>query len=185
MAQSSRAEAAKGASDLLRELCENRRTGVFYIATTNSLLAQFGLSDGEITFLSFQNKQGLEALEAFDLALRQPEVGIGSTRFAANVHVPSPKEASPLTGYILEQLGGGPERPSQRGDPKSVRITEATRLIVEQELVELIGPMGAILCDEVWDSLGGLDLILEALERELSDPEQARRFRQNVLKRLS
>ncbi|MBL8258216.1 MAG: hypothetical protein JNM60_00170 [Candidatus Competibacteraceae bacterium] len=184
MAQSPRSEFAKSAGDLLRELCREQRSGVFYIATTNSLLAQFGLSAGAITFLSFQNKQGLEALEAFDLALRQA-VGIGSTRFASNVHVPSSKEAMPSTDYILEQLDGDSARAPERGDPKSVRINEATRLIVEQELVELIGPMGAILCDEVWGSPNSLDLILEALGRELPDPAQAARLRQNVLKRLS
>ncbi|MBL8251284.1 MAG: hypothetical protein JNK31_06425, partial [Candidatus Competibacter sp.] len=116
MAQSSRSEFAKSASGLLRELCRDQRSGVLYIATTNSLLAQFGLCEGEIIFLSFQNKQGLEALEAFDLALRQ-NAGIGSTRFANNVRVPHSKEAMPPTDYILEQLGGESERISQRGDP--------------------------------------------------------------------
>ncbi|MBL8250572.1 MAG: hypothetical protein JNK31_02760, partial [Candidatus Competibacter sp.] len=46
-------------------------------------------------------------------------------------------------------------------------------------------PMGAILCDEIWGSLSSLDLILDALGRELPDPAQVERFRQNVLKRLS
>ncbi|HAO34265.1 MAG TPA: hypothetical protein PLP22_05890 [Candidatus Competibacter sp.] len=184
MAQSLRPGLAKSASGLLRELCREQRTGVLYIATTNSLLAQFGLSEGEITFLSFQNKQGVEALEAFDLALRQ-DAGIGSTRFASNVHVPSSKGAMPPTEYILEQLASESARPPELGDPKSVRITEATRAIVEQELVELIGPMGTLLCDEVWGEFNSLDLILEALGRELPDPAQTGRFRQNVLKRLS
>lgn len=64
-------------------------------------------------------------------------------------------------------------------------MTEQTRVIVEQELVEFIGPMAAIVCDEVWNSVNGLDAVLEALSRELPDPSQAARFRQNVLRRLA
>ena len=63
-------------------------------------------------------------------------------------------------------------------------MTDQTKAIVEQELVEFIGPIAAIVCDEVWNSLGSLDAILDALSQELSDPNQAALFRQNVLKRL-
>ena len=93
--------------------------------------------------------------------------------------------ALPPTGQILELLEGKSESLPAGADPRSGRMTEQTKMIVEEELVELIGPIAAILCDEVWSSVGSLDAVLEALSRELPDPDQAARFRKNVLKRLS
>lgn len=183
MAQPQRSDFARFASDELHKLCRDHRTGTLYIVTTNSLLAQFGLSNGEITFLSVQNKQGLEALEALELLLKQ-DIRVGTSRFADG-HLPASRLALPPTDHILEQLGGKPVRSPGGGDPRSVRMTEQTRVIVEQELVEFIGPMAAIVCDEVWSSVNGLDAVLEALSRELPDPDRAARFRQNVLKRLT
>jgi hypothetical protein len=183
MAQPQRFNFAKFASDELSKLCRGQCTGTLYIVTTNSLLAQFGLSNGEITFLSVQNKQGLEALEALEALLKQ-DAWVGTSRFADG-HLSTSRMALPPTDHILELLGGKPVRSPGGGDPRSVRMTEQTRMIVEQELVEFIGPMAAILCDEVWNSVNGLDAVLEALSRELPDANQAALFRKNVLKRLS
>lgn len=183
MAQPQRSDFARFASDELHKLCRDRRTGTLYIVTTSSLLAQFGLSNGEITFLSVQNKQGLEALEALELLLKQ-DVRVGTSRFA-NGHLPASRLALPPTDHILEQLDGKPARSPGGADPRSGRMTEQAKMIVEQELVEFVGPIAAILCDEVWNSAGSLDAVLEALSQELPDPDQAARFRQNVLKRLT
>jgi len=180
--QPQHADFAKFASEELYKLCRDRRTGTLYIVTTASLLAQFGLSDGEITSLSVQNKHGLEALEALEALLKQG-ASVGTSRFADG-HLSNARLTLPSTDEILKQLGGKTLR-SNAGDPKSVRMTEQTKILVEEELVELIGPIAAILCDEVWSSVGSLDTALEALSRELPDADQAARFRQNVLKRLS
>lgn len=182
MAQPQRSEFARTTSDKLHELCRGGCTGTLYIATTGSLLVQFGLCDGEITFLSVQNKQGLEAVEALDSLLKQ-DIRIGTTRFSEG-HVPTSRAALPSTRYLLERLGGETARAPDMQDPRSVRMTENAKTVVEQELVEFIGPMGAILCEEVWFSSGGLDTVLDLLGRELADPDQAARFRHNVLKRL-
>lgn len=181
--QPQHADFAKFASEELSRLSLDRRTGTLYIVTTTSLLAQFGLSNGEITFLSVQNKHGLEALEALEALLKQG-ASVGTSRFADG-HVPSFKMALPSTGQILDLLGKKSGPLPREADPRSGRMTEQTKMIVEEELVELIGPIAAILCDEVWSSVGSLDAVLEALIRELPDPDQAARFRKNVLKRLS
>jgi hypothetical protein len=177
------ADFAKFASEELYKLCLDRRTGTLYIVTITSLLAQFGLSNGEITFLSVQNKHGLEALEALEALLKQG-ASVGTSRFADG-HVPSFKMALPPTGQILDLLGKRVGPSPREADPRSGRMTEQTKKIVEEELVELIGPIAVILCDDAWSSAASLDTVLEALSRELPDPDQAARFRQNVLKRLS
>jgi len=56
---------------------------------------------------------------------------------------------------------------------------------LQEELIEFIGPMAVLVCEEVWSTVKGLEAALDALSRELPDSNQAARFRQNVLKRLS
>jgi len=75
--------------------------------------------------------------------------------------------------------------PEPPGEPRSGRMTEQVKAVVEQELMEFIGPMAMIVCEEVWNAVNSLDTALDALSRELPDPGQIARFRQNVLKRLA
>ena len=72
------------------------------------------------------------------------------------------------------------------GDPASRRtLTDKAKAVLEQELMEFIGPMAAIICEETWGSVSEMEAALEVLGRELPDPGQVARFRQNVLKRLA
>lgn len=183
MVQPQHADFAEFASEELYKLCLDRRTGTLYIVTATSLLAQFGLINGDITFLSVQNKHGLEALEALEALLKQA-ASVGTSRFADG-HVPSFKMALPPTSQILDLLSKKPVPSPREADPRSGRMTEQTKRIVEDELVELVGPIAVLLCEEAWSSAGSLDTVLAALSQEFPDADQAARFRQNVLKRLS
>ncbi len=185
MAQPQISPFAKFLSDELLNLCREKRTGTFSVVTSTSVLAQFGLNDGEIVFLSVQNKQGMEGLEALE-ALVKPETKVSTARFVDGRLMTS-RLALPPTHHILERLGGQSAHPpaaAAAADPKSVRLTDQIRAVVEQELMEFVGPMAVILCEEVWDSVASLDRALDALSRELPDPGQTTRFRQNVLKRI-
>ena len=183
MAQPQLSHFVKFVNNELQKLCAEQRTGTFLVVTSNSQLAQFGLKKGEIVALIFQNKHGLEALEVLE-SLRYQDVRANTSRFTDG-HLPSSKVLVPPTDYILELLRGKPARSPSGADPKSVRMTDRAKAIVEEELVEFIGPMAVIVCEEVWNSVSSLDTALDALSRELPDSSQAARFRQNVLKRLA
>ena len=47
----------------LGRLHREKRSGTLFATTMNSRLAQFGIERGEVVFLSFQNSQGMEALD--------------------------------------------------------------------------------------------------------------------------
>ncbi|MCC9002192.1 MAG: hypothetical protein ABTR54_10635 [Candidatus Competibacter sp.] len=182
MAQPPLSQFVQFVSDELQALRVEKRTGTLFVISSDSHLAQFGLKSGEIVALVFQNKHGLEALEILE-SFRHQQVRANTFRFT-NGHLPPSKLPLPPTDHILDLLLGKSPRSQSAGDPKSARMTDQTKAIVEQELVEFIGPIAAIVCDEVWNSLGSLDAILDALSQELSDSNQAALFRQNVLKRL-
>ncbi|HRD65264.1 MAG TPA: hypothetical protein PKY50_03835 [Candidatus Competibacter sp.] len=181
MAQSRSSIFARFVADELYKLCEQKRTGTFLAVTVDNLLAQFGLRQGEIVSLSFQHKQGTEALNL----LQRQEGKPGVSRFMDG-HLPATRLDLPPTDLILEQLLGKSDPASGLVDPRSVRmLSEQTKTVLQEELIEFIGPMAVIVCEEVWSTVKGLEAALDALSRELPDSNQAARFRQNVLKRLS
>jgi hypothetical protein len=169
-------------SDELQKLCREQRTGTFSVVTLTSILAQFGLNNGEIVSVSVQHKQGLEGLAALEMLGKQG-AKVSTVRFRDG-HVMAARLALPPTRSILEQLGGLVAHPLTAADPRSVRMTDQVRAVVEQELMEFIGPMAIILCEEVWNAVASLDTALDTLGQELPDPGQAARFRQKVLARI-
>lgn len=180
MAQSRSSTFARFVADELYKLCEQKRTGTFLAVTVDNRLTQFGLRQGEIVSLSFQHKQGTEALNL----LQRQEGEVGVFRFME--HLPATQQDLPPTDLILDQLLGKSDPVSGLVDPRSVRmLSEQTKTVLQEELIEFIGPMAVIVCEEVWSTAKGLEAALDALSRELPDSNQAARFRQNVLKRLS
>lgn len=165
----------------LHKLCQEKRTGTLFIASVDNRLVQFGLDQGQIVFVSCQNKRGPEAL----LLLQEQNFKVSVTRFVEG-QSPVNRLELPPTDQILQQLEGGVGRLPAMGDPASRRtLSDKAKTVLEQELVEFIGPMAAIICEETWNSVGELEAALEVLSRELPDSGQVARFRQNVLKRLA
>ena len=180
MARSHSSPLAKFVADELSKLCEQKRTGTFLAVTVDNLLAQFSLRQGEIVSLSFQHKQGTEALTL----LQRQEGKVSVSRFVDG-QLPATRQDLPPTDLILEQLLGKSDPVSGLVDPRSVRmLSEQTKTVLQEELIEFIGPMAVIVCEEVWGTVRGLEAALDALSRELPDSNQAALFRQNVLKRL-
>lgn len=64
------------------------------------------------------------------------------------------------------------------------KLTDVQRQILEQELIEFIGPMASLICSEVWASQPSYDQALNSLAAEISNPTHQTRFRQNVTRRL-
>jgi len=165
--------------DELRRLHRERRSGTLFATTMNSRLAQFGLDHGEVVFLSFQNSQGLEALEI----LQEQQTEAGVSRFAEGRHR-GPRLLLPPTEELLNLLQAGPGHPPPVTQPGAAALTHHVKVVVEQELTEIIGPIAGMLCRELWGSVESLDEALTVLGKELPDPAQAEDFRQKVIRRL-
>jgi hypothetical protein len=183
MAQLQFSSFAAFVNDELQKLCLEKRTGTLSIVTANNWMAQFGLNEGKIVYLSAQNKQGLDGLEILAL-LENQGVKVSTSRFAEGRFAIS-RSPLPTTDHILGLITGNLTPMDTPDEPRTTRMTDQTKAIVEQELMEFIGPMAMIVCEEVWNAVNSLDTALDALSQELPDPSQVVRFRQNVLKRLA
>jgi hypothetical protein len=118
MIQSQFSRFAELMTDDLPKLCREKRTGMLFIASSDNRLAQFGLDQGEIVFLAFQNKRGLEALSS----LKGQNFKVSVCRFSEGRALPN-RMALPATADILKQLSVGEQhRPATATDPASARV---------------------------------------------------------------
>jgi hypothetical protein len=158
--------------DQLRRFCGEHRTGTVLIATEDNQLARILLEKGNITFMAFGQHQGQDAIPLIQ------EIETGRIKFSEG-HVGSyNKQVLSPTREVLQALAG-------------TRATPAVALkIIENELIDILGPMGSLICAEHLKKAGDLtqasaltDLI-NAVAREIKDPTKTRRFKEDVLKKI-
>lgn len=89
------------------------------------------------------------------------------------------------SGYI-DPIGGA-ERSTPGATPAPTpggALSRETKALIEQELVEFLGPIASLLCEETLASAGSLDEALSALGSQL-DAQQAKQFKQKVVERMA
>jgi hypothetical protein len=91
------------------------------------------------------------------------------------------------TGYI--DLIGGPVSSTSAAGPRPMATSGAalsreTKALIEQELVEFLGPIASLLCEEALASAKSLDEALSTLGSQMDAP-QAKQFKQKVFERLA
>jgi hypothetical protein len=171
-------------SDLVAALAQwsrERRTGVVYVATDTNHSAQINLEAGEIVFLVFRSKLGINALPLIQ--------AIEGCRFRfAQVTLATPvRQALPPTSTILDQLArSASRRPSAAppAAPGAQTLSSEVRTVLERALAEYIGPMVAIVCPEHFERARDLGSTIDALASEIPRADQAARFREDVTRKL-
>ena len=167
----------------LQQWCGERRSGIVYVTTDTNHSAQINIDRGEIVFLVFKGKLGASALPLLQT--------IDSCRFRfAEGSVPASfRSRLPETSKILDYLAGsGPKvdlgnfQNKPAAQPEG--ITDQAKTILEHALAEYIGPMVAIVCPEHFERVRDLRSAVEALAAEISRPEHALRFKEDVSRKL-
>lgn len=170
----------------LRRYCLEKRTGSVMIVTPENQLVRFLLADGQIQSVTIAAKQGRAALPLVK------DIKAGRLRFSDAKGGLQPDPSLPSTQEILLELGGNAApvaaRPSQSVD--NDRIPAILRAI-EDELVEVLGPMAGIVWAERLVSVdditrpGAINKLADDLATEIDDPQKAKRFKDQVSKILS
>ncbi|WP_457575954.1 DUF4388 domain-containing protein [Desulfomarina sp.] len=168
--------------DEIGRLYRSRATGTLFVATGANKSAQILFKDGDITSIYFFNRHGRDALE------KMSTIKVGRYRFQKGF-TPGRKRADlPDTDVIIERLTGfcGVESPPEtvRSSGPGGGISEEDKSVLEKSLVEYIGPMAAIVCEDYFHGEMDLQDIVEKLALEIPSPQQAVKFREEVLKKL-
>lgn len=169
----------------LKSLCREGSSGTMFIATPDNQFARIALREGQVVSLSFRTKHGAEALPLIR------DIRAGRFKFSAGQVAIDEKTAIAGNGTDVLRLLLGEH--AQNGPAQAIpadRLVQIPR-IAERVLAEFLGPIAGVVCEEHLGKLGAprepaaaADFI-EALAREVADPAQARRFREQVWSALT
>ena len=167
----------------LKKICDSRDSGTLFIATKEKRSAQIMIEKGEIVFVFFSNKRGLEALGLMST------IKAGKYRFQKG-SVPSRRVPLPPTQSVLQTLAAvsgnstlGSKSPQTPSIGRS-SLTQDQKTVLEECLAEYIGPMAAILCEEHLSSLGDLSVALDLLAAEIPSRDLGEQFKEKVISKL-
>ena len=175
--------------DELRRLTIEKKTGTVLIATQDNQLARILIDNGEIIGLAYGLKHGLEAVPAIS------SISEGRVKFSESKVGSHEAGQLPPTHELLQLLAPGkaaaPTRAKeqQRASLRPDQVPAALK-IVENELVEFLGPMASIVWQEYLDKEGKpsrVDQLLHlvnALTKEIGDPAKVAQFKEQVTKKM-
>lgn len=164
---------------VLKEHCAGKKTGMMYIATDANQSAQIVLNNGEISYIYFFNKRGDEALRLI------PEIEMGRVRFSES---PAPDLSCELpdTEEIIRYLSAAAGlRPTSEVTHAGGMLNNSQKMVLEEGLTLLIGPMAAIICEEHLAEDQDLATAIEKLAQEIPSQEQANHYRAAMQKKFS
>jgi hypothetical protein len=170
--------------DEIRRWCVEKSTGTMLIATEDNQFAKILFDGGAITFLSYGQKRGADAI-----ALLQ-KVGRALVKLSQGPTAAPATEASlPDTTDILAQLaaaaGTSAVAVSSRAPLDEAALGNVLK-IIEAELIEHLGPLADIVWSEHLARLGKplsaprLAELVEGLAHEIRDPAKIKQFKDAI-----
>ncbi len=173
MAQNDTALPSTSVVTKLRQLYEEKSTGILIIRGSMGQMARVHMTDGKIVALFIQNKQGYDAmalLAAFQARRIDFISGVPSS-----VNTPLPPTEAFLAILAAEPAPPpniSPASHATSGQP----LTAALRTLLEETLGQYIGPMAGILCETVLHESHDVASAISALAAHLPDAPRAQRF---------
>ena len=172
--------------EILR-FCREKKTGTALIATSDNQLARIMIENGDIIFLAYGRKHGQKTIPLFT-AIKSARLKFSSGKVGAYE-----EGVMPPSQEVLEMLAGNRTEILTDSDAVGAlvddQIPEAIK-IVENELIEFLGPMaGIVLSDnieKVGDILGprALTDLIELVAQEIGDSKKTLQFKQQVEEKI-
>lgn len=166
----------------LRELCQEKRTGTFFVLEGGHFLGRIGLRNGEIVSLAGKS---INDFNGFASMLGNSKGDDSFTISFAEGAIPSAHMDLPPTAEILATLDGfDPATRSPQPSGQSSDLTADDKLVLEQTLCEAIGPIANMVCADYFPVATSLVETIDALADEILNPQAATEFRERVRQRM-
>lgn len=169
-------------------LCADGRTGSLFIISETNCFARVVIAAGNIIYLEYRLKKGADAIPLF------LEIKHGTLDFKDGKVISHKASPLPPTPDLLAQLGGQPVSPVSAAQPATAaggRAAADAFKIIENELIDILGPMASLVWEEHLERAGGpaadIDLVqlISSLSTEIDDPDKAAQFRNDVRRLLA
>ena len=163
-------------------LCQQKKSGTLLIAAQDNSLARILLNSGEIVSMVLGQKHGPDVIPLIR------SITAGRIKFSEGKAVGiRDSDSLPPTETVLRQLGA--QQPAVRS-ASGVPIGASALKLIEDELVELLGPMASLVWNEHLEKFAepgrpeNLARLIDAVAAEIGDPGKIQRFKQQVRGKL-
>lgn len=168
---------------IISGLCANGQTGSLFIISETNCFARVVIAAGNIIYLEYRLKKGTEAVPVF------LEIEHGTLDFKDGKVISHKASPLPSTPDLLAQLGGetlptvgAPQPAAAAGKHSAANALK----IIEDELIDVLGPMASLVWEEHLERAGGpaadIDFgqLISSVSTEIDDPDKAAQFRTHV-----
>lgn len=166
----------------LRHWCNERRSGTVFFVSDDSHAGFFCLREGKVVYLNYhgsKNKTALQKMQSISkLSYRideQQRFNLSTSEFEHNEFV-----FSSLSGKSAG-LEASITEPADLGALVSEGISATSKDRLEQALVEYIGPMAAIVCQEVFAQKSSFDNVVNDMASRIPNRRRAQEFMQQAM----
>ncbi|MEM7291979.1 MAG: hypothetical protein AAF420_01125 [Pseudomonadota bacterium] len=164
----------------LMRMYREKRTGSMFFITPDNRMAQVNFDSGEIVFIYYRGKRGQEALRLLPEILQARVVFEEEPEAAIRIPLPSTQK---IIGYLTEVEAAARVMPATA--KKNAAELRSAREIIEATLISNVGPIGGMLCEEVFSQNMPLESAIQHLSTFIPNNQNAQRFRATMHSRLS
>lgn len=164
---------------VILEFCQSAASGCVFFTSDMNHSGRVIIKNGVICSVTYAHKRGNDAIALM------PSIKAVRFRFDALAVKVSNDAGLPATGVILRNLAPLHDVLEMAASaPPAAGLSAAQKNIIEQALIEVVGPAGSFLCDDHLADASSLEEGLKSIETELT-PEENNSFRQIVSSMLS
>lgn len=157
----------------LHDLCKAKKSKMVFFTSDLNRAGRIVVDNGNIVSMRFFNKSGQQALNAM--------LDIGRLKFRVDDTAPGIMSEldTPASQDIFSQLLSAGQNVSSIDESTQSQLTEEMKKDIEKKLVNIIGPMGSLLCKDVLQTATSVNQIIDEMSKHLSI-EDMETFKDNL-----
>lgn len=148
---------------VLHKLCKTQASKIIFFTSNSNNAGRMVVNNGAILSIRFSNKSGQQALDAL--------LKVESVKFRLD-ESPSgmmPDSDVPSTQDIFSALLSSSDDSSVGVDVSTQEsLTSEVKNSIEQALIDIIGPMGSVLCKDILQTASNIHQVMGELSKHLS-----------------
>lgn len=159
----------------LHELCKAKESKIIFFTSDLDRAGRLVVDSGNIVSMRFFNKSGQQALDAI---LEIDTVKFRIDEMPAGIVPDSDIPPSQAIFSKLLSVGDSPS-PQVASAPVESQLLASEKESIERNLIDIIGPMGSVLCKDVLQTAANIQQVIGELSNSLS-PEDLEALKKSL-----
>lgn len=148
----------------LHKLCKQKKSKIIFFTSNLNRAGRIVIDDGHIVSIRFFNKSGRQALDAV-LEIEKLKFRVDDTASGIMSDLDTPTNQEIFSRLLAANEG---VQPISTEAPAEAQLTEAIKSDIEEKLINIIGPMGGLLCKDILQTATDIHQVMSELSKQLS-----------------